>query len=287
MPEDVLKMAQDVMGGRWYRCPNGHPFYVDLCGRPTQINKCAECGSEIGGTDHNLLSGNQDIGNVGEELYQKTVLADQSEPNYGVRSVDDEEKDQFYSVRTLNPTSHRAIQWILHSAMVVGHAAAGAAWDSAAAPVVNSSYADTTVAGGLGAYATLHWHSNWRTLKKLTDRNADDVAVLLHLVLLSCGPSTEVEDNPPAAALQEAAAATAAPPPADGGGGGGGTAATKNYAVLSSTSLRNEFEKMMDLAHISRILNGQPQELSATLDVATARFTKSEEDGDEGGVFQV
>jgi hypothetical protein len=37
MPEDLTKMAQNVMGGRWYACPNNHPFYVDLCGRPTLI----------------------------------------------------------------------------------------------------------------------------------------------------------------------------------------------------------------------------------------------------------
>lgn len=37
MPEDLTKMAQNVMGGRWYACPNNHPFYVDLCGRPTII----------------------------------------------------------------------------------------------------------------------------------------------------------------------------------------------------------------------------------------------------------
>lgn len=27
----------------------GHPFFVDLCGRPTEVNKCAECGAKIGG----------------------------------------------------------------------------------------------------------------------------------------------------------------------------------------------------------------------------------------------
>lgn len=37
MPEDMMKMAQNVLGGRWYACPNNHPFYVDLCGRPTRI----------------------------------------------------------------------------------------------------------------------------------------------------------------------------------------------------------------------------------------------------------
>ena len=30
-----------------------------------------------------------------------------------------------------------------------------------------------------------HWDSSWDTLKALLDRNADDLAVLMHLVLLS------------------------------------------------------------------------------------------------------
>lgn len=51
MPEDMMKMAQTVMGGRWYACPYGHPFYVDLCGRPTVIQTCAECGAKIGGDE--------------------------------------------------------------------------------------------------------------------------------------------------------------------------------------------------------------------------------------------
>ena len=44
MPADPLAMAQKVLGGRWYRCPNGHAYYVDKCGRPTVVNKCATCG---------------------------------------------------------------------------------------------------------------------------------------------------------------------------------------------------------------------------------------------------
>ena len=35
-----------------------------------------------------------------------------------------------------------------------------------------------------------HWDSSWDTLKALLDRNADDLAVLMHLVLLSAGPTT-------------------------------------------------------------------------------------------------
>lgn len=33
MIEDVTAMAVRVLGGRWYKCPNGHAYYVDKCGR--------------------------------------------------------------------------------------------------------------------------------------------------------------------------------------------------------------------------------------------------------------
>ena len=141
MPEDVLKMAQDVMGGRWYRCPNGHPFYVDLCGRPTQINSCAECGAQIGGLNHDLLSTNEDIGNVGTDYYQSTSVEDKSEPDYCLRPASDEASDRFLTARALNPTSLRAARYLLHSAMVVGGAALGEAWSAATDPLVNKAYA--------------------------------------------------------------------------------------------------------------------------------------------------
>jgi hypothetical protein len=59
---------QLVLGGRWYYCPNDHPYYVDLCGRPTEVLHCAECGLEIGGRNHEPLPGQkeeQDLGAFG------------------------------------------------------------------------------------------------------------------------------------------------------------------------------------------------------------------------------
>lgn len=43
-----------------------------------------------GGTDHNLLDTNQDIGNVGTDYYQKTVVEDTSEPNYSLQAAEAE-----------------------------------------------------------------------------------------------------------------------------------------------------------------------------------------------------
>ena len=37
--------AQLPVGALRYTCPNGNPFYVDACGRPTEVLTCAECGA--------------------------------------------------------------------------------------------------------------------------------------------------------------------------------------------------------------------------------------------------
>ncbi|KAL1409923.1 hypothetical protein Q8F55_003922 [Vanrija albida] len=45
-------------GGRYYQCPNGHPYVIGDCGQPMATSRCLECGAEVGGHDHTLLGGN-------------------------------------------------------------------------------------------------------------------------------------------------------------------------------------------------------------------------------------
>lgn len=61
MPESILATTMKVLGGRWWRCSNGHAYYVDKCGRPTKVQRCMECGVKIGGTNHNALPGQHDV----------------------------------------------------------------------------------------------------------------------------------------------------------------------------------------------------------------------------------
>ena len=48
-------MGTDV----WYKCSNGHPYSIGECGGATEISKCADCGVDIGGTDHNMVTSNR------------------------------------------------------------------------------------------------------------------------------------------------------------------------------------------------------------------------------------
>ena len=45
--------------GHWFKCPNGHYYCIGECGGAMEKAKCPECGANIGGTNHQLLEGNQ------------------------------------------------------------------------------------------------------------------------------------------------------------------------------------------------------------------------------------
>ena len=159
MIEDVTAMAVRVLGGRWYKCPNGHAYYVDKCGRPTVVQKCSTCGVDIGGTDHNplpgqvdldpKLEGNTEYSQVGHSLrvavlglvclslrlamphsllcWQKSAVEDHSEANYCLRDAE-EEKNPFDTVRGLPAAANRTQRFLLHAALCAGALVGGRTW---------------------------------------------------------------------------------------------------------------------------------------------------------------
>jgi len=51
-------MSRDFLGtGHWYYCANGHPFTIGECGMPMQTSQCPQCGSPVGGQDHQAVEG--------------------------------------------------------------------------------------------------------------------------------------------------------------------------------------------------------------------------------------
>lgn len=51
--------AMGLAAGHWFKCPNGHYYVITECGGAMEISKCNECGAQIGGRNHALLSTNQ------------------------------------------------------------------------------------------------------------------------------------------------------------------------------------------------------------------------------------
>lgn len=51
-------MARNFRGtGHWYYCENGHPFTVGECGMPMETLQGPQCGSPVGGRDHEAIGG--------------------------------------------------------------------------------------------------------------------------------------------------------------------------------------------------------------------------------------
>lgn len=63
-----LQSAIQAVGlstGNWNKCPNGHFYVIGECGGAMEESKCPDCGSVIGGADHNLAAGNQHASELG------------------------------------------------------------------------------------------------------------------------------------------------------------------------------------------------------------------------------
>ena len=54
---EIVK-AVGLSKGHWFKCPNGHYYCIGECGGAMQLAKCPECKADIGGTSHQLTSGN-------------------------------------------------------------------------------------------------------------------------------------------------------------------------------------------------------------------------------------
>jgi RZ type zinc finger domain/AAA domain (dynein-related subfamily) len=187
-PEDATAMAVRVLGGRWYKCPNGHAYYVDQCGRPTVIQKCATCGVDIGGTDHNLLDTNQDLDDdlTGNTNYsQRTKVKDSSEANYCLRPAK-EEKTLFDSVRGTAAIPCRAMRLMLHIALVSGSIAGEDTWLKLVPPLMNKTY--HAECKDPASFFAAQLMEDWEAMNKMvSNKSVDDVATLLHVSLIRMG----------------------------------------------------------------------------------------------------
>ncbi|KAG9296882.1 hypothetical protein G9A89_006837 [Geosiphon pyriformis] len=52
----------NTVGGRWFICPNYHPYYIGECGGAQEISQCPECRSTIGGDQHQIVPDNRFFG---------------------------------------------------------------------------------------------------------------------------------------------------------------------------------------------------------------------------------
>jgi MoxR-like ATPase len=206
MPDDPLYMAMQALMGagaetganRWYTCPNGHPFAIGQCGGAMEESKCPACGEKIGGMGHNLVGTNKVIGKTegGDDkaLFKKTILSDNSDKNYCLRTAA-EETDKHYSCRGLDARTTRAIRVMMHGVMLIGHAIGGDDWWTQMKTVINENYTKTDTLTNPAAFLLAHLRQNIDIVKELLDKNDDELALLLHKTVLVADGSDLLADD--------------------------------------------------------------------------------------------
>lgn len=211
MPDDPLFMVQKALmeagdsrgAKRWFTCPNGHPFAIGQCGAAMEKARCPECNEEIGGGDHTLLSNNKALNEVGGNgntaaLFQTDVLKDNSDPGYCLRTAADE-KDRFFAARDLSAQALRLVRILMHGCLVLGSVVVGVEFREAVGGIVNKGYTTSECSDAPGDFFMGHLLSDWVLVKELMDVSDDQVALLLHEVLLRTDvPEAALAPVPPA-----------------------------------------------------------------------------------------
>eukprot|EP00741_Cyanophora_paradoxa_P006225 tig00000114_g6037.t1 len=59
-----VEVSASFAGGRWFTCPNGHPYFIGECGGAMQVSTCIDCGARVGGSGHRILEDNAFAGNM-------------------------------------------------------------------------------------------------------------------------------------------------------------------------------------------------------------------------------
>jgi hypothetical protein len=205
MPDDAMYMVQRALmeagadrgAQRWFTCPNGHPFAIGNCGGATQESRCPECNEPIGGTGHTLLASNKALGGTSGEgadnvnaLFQRSLLVDNSEPNYCIGTIAEENK--FFTSRSLNPQALRVIRSLMHTCFTVGFYVGGDDWVAKFEGIVNANNVGTIKAGGPGSMVLGHLRNDLSLLKGLAGINDEQVTLLLHEVILCADRVDEV-----------------------------------------------------------------------------------------------
>lgn len=73
---DVIKAMNTISGydygggsdSHWFECPNGHPYFIGECGGAMQSSRCIECGATVGGSSHQLTTGNRRWGGFADAM---------------------------------------------------------------------------------------------------------------------------------------------------------------------------------------------------------------------------
>eukprot|EP00105_Crassostrea_gigas_P007930 XP_011422347.1 PREDICTED: E3 ubiquitin-protein ligase rnf213-alpha isoform X2 [Crassostrea gigas] len=171
MPQDdVAEIKEALLAARkggdenpvFYRCPNGHPYVIGNCGRPYYRGRCKDCGAEIGGEGHRLITNNQ----LHDGLDQTATghVLGRAEGRQPVASPE----------RGLSPIECAIVRLFTHMAMYLGASINQQAIQSLIKPDLNDN--------DVLPFLLAHIEKDLLTIQRAVGRSVDDVYILIHSI---------------------------------------------------------------------------------------------------------
>ncbi|XP_056152727.1 E3 ubiquitin-protein ligase rnf213-beta [Lampris incognitus] len=167
MPDDHTSEATQWLTGekslKMYKCANGHPCFVGECGKPMALSKCPDCGIPVGGLQHNPVSGFGLANISGDQTRTGHVLGEARR-----RSEAPE--------RQMTSAQSHILRLFTHLAMLQGSISNNRGISEMIHPNTRN----------VSSFLWCHLEKDVNMLGRTLDRNMDDTAVIVHLILNKC-----------------------------------------------------------------------------------------------------
>ncbi|XP_065845272.1 E3 ubiquitin-protein ligase rnf213-alpha-like isoform X2 [Oscarella lobularis] len=172
MPDDnflaVKGAARGDKGTKWHMCPNGHPYFIDNCGRAVEKGLC-HCGARIGAASFlELAEGNVPGERVDDATEKGHVLGEA-----------DARPDLVAPERDLSSPSCAIIRLLMHAALM--WASCNADQDSleSFAQIVRPAVPD----GDLPSFFWKHFEKDIVAFAQAIGQTSDDGCAVIHQIL--------------------------------------------------------------------------------------------------------
>ncbi|MBN3307566.1 RN213 ligase, partial [Amia calva] len=165
MPDDHTMEARSWMRNeklQMYVCANGHVSFVGECGRPVAVGRCPDCGVCVGGSNHNPVPGFTKTQSVTDTTRTGHVLGE-------ARQRSDAPE------RQLSLAASCTLRLLTHMAMLLGASCDPRVMDDMISPRVRD----------VMDFLWKHLEKDMGVLGRALDKNIDDTAITVHLIIHS------------------------------------------------------------------------------------------------------
>jgi hypothetical protein len=178
MPDNILDIVIEATKGTrdtWWKCPNGHDYFVQNCGRPVvgEVRKCF-CGAPIGGTDYNVASENNRMVSDEQLVGSLTKCGHCLEP---IKSRSTNPTPE----RNMSPTSNCILKILIHSVCIWVACSNNKTMCDELAECV--SHDPPVPADELLDFFWHHLEVDFQTLQRATQHSSDDCIYLIHSLI--------------------------------------------------------------------------------------------------------